>query len=159
MPSISRRDAVGFMGVGVVAAGLVTGGAEAPAVDAAVVQEALGAVRVGTKFARWTVTGIQAQAGALSLTVAGEDGKAFDLEVMARDSSLAARPPAETDHLAVYVRNGGDGWLPTAEEQGLAAMTLADVITTQGLSGRIEGLLTHSQRIAMHRDVLMGSAA
>jgi len=42
----------------------------------------------------------------------------FRLEILARDRSpLAVRPPGETEHFAVFVQNGGDGWSPTAEEQ------------------------------------------
>ena len=44
--------------------------------------------------------------------------------------------------------NSGDGWLPTVEEQGLAAMTLAQILETNGKGGPVDGLLTHADRTA-----------
>jgi hypothetical protein len=52
------------------------------------------------------------------------------------------------------VCNGGDGWHPTIEEQGLAAMTLASLLEKHGQTGPIEGLLTHADRVVAHGDVL-----
>jgi hypothetical protein len=56
--------------------------------------------------------------------------------------------------LAVFVPNGGNGWMPTVEEQGLAAMTLAALLEKHGQTGPIEGLLTFAERVAAHGDVL-----
>src|SRR5262245_51381711 len=159
MPSsISRRSAVGALGVGVLAGTLIQRGDDQAVETVATVgaADALGPIQVGTRFARWTVVAVDPIVdGALALTVAGEDGHQFRLELLARDASpLAPRPPAETDHLAIYVSNGGDGWLPTMEEQGLAAMTLADVLRLRGIDAPIDGLLTHAAHVAAHREAV-----
>jgi hypothetical protein len=160
---ISRRAAVGLLGASAAAgtwvADKVNEAATASA-DAAFAGEA-SALRVGERFGRWTVRSVSGvRDGALSVGVAGADGHAFVLEILARDASpLAPRPPASTDALAIFVRNGGDGWSPTIEDQGLAAMTLASALTARGLGGPVAGLLTHAERVARHRDTLIGAAA
>ena len=63
-----------------------------------------------------------------------------------------------TEGLAIYVSNGGDGWLPTEEEQGLAAMTLAHVLSTSGRGGAIDALLTQADRVVRHHATLLGEA-
>lgn len=114
-------------------------------------------LRAGERFGRWTVRSVSAvKAGAVRVGVAGADDREFVLEILARDASpLAPRPPASTDALAIFVRNGGDGWAPTIEDQGLAAMTLASALTARAQGGPIAGLLTHSERVVRHRDTLM----
>jgi hypothetical protein len=110
----------------------------------------LAPLAVGSRFARWTVTAIHpVEDGAMSVVVRAQDGHEFSLEIVARDASpLAARPPAAVGALAIHVCNAGDGWMPTAEEQGLAAMTLAQVIEANGKGEAASGLLTHAERIA-----------
>jgi len=114
-------------------------------------------VEVGARFGRWTVSAVHPIAdGTLPIGVRDADQHELVLEVLARDSSLLApKPPAATEGLAIFVRNGGDGWLPTAEEQGLAAMGLADLLTTSGRGGAIAGLLTHGDRLLAHHATLM----
>ena len=172
MPAnISRRSAVGLMGAGSLAGVLVSRLESAPAraqaaplsgaagatVDASGVAD-LSPIQVGARFGRWTVTAIQPiEDGALRIGCKGADEHEFVLEVLARDASpLAPRPPATTDGLAVYVSNGGDGWLPTQEEQGLAAMTLAHVLSTNGKGGAIGALLTQADRVVAHHAKLLG---
>ncbi len=92
--------------------------------------------------------------GRLRVDVREADGHEFALDILARDPGTAARPPAEVGALAIYVCNGGDGWLPTAEEQGLAAMTLAQLLDKHGQTGAIAGLLTHGARVVAHGDIL-----
>ncbi|APR79798.1 Hypothetical protein A7982_05145 [Minicystis rosea] len=115
-------------------------------------------LQVGQRFARWTVAAVHpVRDGALHIEVKGADDHAFVLELLAPDASaLAPRPPAATEGLAIFVRNGGDGWLPTAEEQGLAAMTLADLLSKSGQGGPVAGLLTYSERFARHHELLTG---
>ncbi len=148
---ISRRTALG-LGAGVLAGAMIAGAAPTSNVTVATSPEALLApLTVGSRFARWTVAAIHpVEDGAMSLTIRAQDGHEFSLEVLARDASpLAARPPAAVGALAIHVCNAGDGWLPTAEEQGLAAMTLAQVIDANGKGEVVAGLLTHSERIAL----------
>jgi hypothetical protein len=114
-------------------------------------------LQAGSKFGRWTIDAVHpVENGGLRIDVHGDDGHRFTLEVLARDASpLAVRPPAHTEALAIYVCNGGDGWLPTAEEQGLAAMTLASALSLHGQGGPIAGLLTHAERVVAHREAIM----
>jgi hypothetical protein len=156
MPSrITRRSAIGFLGVGGLAGALselpASRPATAPTAAAGSMPEAL---RAGTRFGRWEIATVHPVVrGALRVDVHGRDGHAFALEILARDPS-PARPPAEVGELAIYVTNGGDGWLPTVEEQGLAAMGLARLLETRGQTGAIDGLLTHGERVIAHGDVL-----
>jgi hypothetical protein len=139
-------------------AGQAAGLSEGAPLAAAVGAEGSLQLRVGQRFGRWTVSAVHPlYDGALHVDVKGEDEHQFVLEILARDlSPLAPRPPAVTDGLAIFVRNGGDGWLPTAEEQGLAAMTLAHALSTSAQGGPVAGLLTYSERFARHQDTLTG---
>jgi hypothetical protein len=157
--SISRRSTLGLLGAGALAGALLarvenTAEAAGTVVGA---QELLSPLKVGSAFARWTVAAIHPLAdGAIIMTVRAQDGHEFNLEVLARDASpFAQRPPAETGELAIYVCNGGDGWLPTQEEQGLAAMTLAQMLESNGKGARVPGLMTHSERVSEHRKALL----
>jgi len=159
--TVSRRMVVGLLGSGV---------ALAPAVGQALAREASGdpsdVVRAllaplgpGEKIGRFTVEAIRPLAeGAVTVSVSGEDGAAFQLEILARDASpLAPRAPGETSRFAVYVRNGGDGFAPTNEEQGLAAMALAAIVKRNeaSVSEGAAGFLTHEQRFSQHRRSLV----
>ena len=148
---ISRRTALG-LGAGVLAGAMIAGAApDAMSVTTATPSAALLApLTVGSRFARWTVAAIHpVKDGALSVLIQARDGQEFSLEVFARDASpLAPQPPAAVGALAIHVCNAGDGKLPTAEEQGLAAMTLARVIAANGKGEAASGLLTHAERIA-----------
>lgn len=157
--SISRRSTLGLLGAGALAGALLAR-VENTAEAAEMVMgadELLSPLKVGSAFARWTVAAIHPLAdGAIVMTVRAQDGHEFNLEVLARDTSaFAQRPPAETGELAIYVCNGGDGWLPTKEEQGLAAMTLAQVLESNGKGARVAGLLTHSERVSEHHKALL----
>jgi hypothetical protein len=147
---ISRRSALGFS-AGVLAGAMITGAKPSSDAAASIAPEALLApLAVGSRFARWTVAAIHPiQLGALNVLIRAQDGHEFLLEVLARDASaLALRPPAEVGELSIYVCNAGNGWMPTAEEQGLAAMTLAQVLEANGKGAPVTGLLTHAERIA-----------
>ena len=153
LDGISRRNALG-LGAGVLAGAAIIGAATTSSVvgtSAPVTPEALlTPLKVGSRFARWTVAAIHpVEHGALTVAVRAEDGHEFSLEVLARDTSpLAPRPPASVGELSIYVCNSGDGWLPTMEEQGLAAMTLAQILDANGKGAPVEGLLTHADRMA-----------
>lgn len=152
--TISRRFAVGLLGASGLA-GVLAGHSVSDSV-AGVAQGP--ALAVGQRFARWTISAVHPiQDGALRVGVKGADDHEFTLEILARDTSpLAVQPPACTEALAIFVRNGGDGWAPTAEEQGLAAMTLAQALSVSGQGGAIAGLLTHSERVVRHEATLIG---
>ena len=148
---ISRRTALG-LSAGVLAGAMIAGVASTSNVKVAISPDALlSPLTVGARFARWTVAAIHPVAdGAMSVVVRAQDGHEFSLDIVARDASpFAARPPAAVGALAIHVCNSGDGWLPTAEEQGLAAMTLAQVIEANGKGEAASGLLTQSERIAL----------
>jgi hypothetical protein len=144
---ITRRSAMGLLGAGGLAGAL-------PCVSDVPSQERE-VLRAGTGFGRWTIAAVHpVERGALRVDVRGRSGEQFALEILARDPSPSSHPPAEVGALAIYVCNGGDGWLPTTEEQGLAAMTLAALLEKHGKAGPIEGLLTHGERVVAHGDVL-----
>lgn len=172
MPFISRRVLVGFLGGGLAVAPFLRGVlgratdvvASPPATDdgesLASNGLALGLLAplvAGSRFARWTIARVSPlERGALTVVVRGDDRREFSLEVLARDDSpLASRAPGRTARFAVFVANGGDGYVPTVEEQGLAAMTLATLISRNECAALSEGFLTHAERIAQHRDGLL----
>jgi hypothetical protein len=159
---------VGAIGAGVVVAPLFASGAVSiePAVTPASPTlgstegsgnpaELIAPLRAGSKLARWTIVEVQPLLhGALTVVVRGEGEHTFAVEVLARDSSpLSIKPPAETQHFAVHVRNGGDGWQPTVEDQGLAAMTLAQVIVMNEDAVGAAGFLTHAERYVRHAEL------
>lgn len=158
--TISRRGAVGVFGATAVAVPLIGHlGAESPETGeqgSTSPADLFAPLRPGSRLARWQVVAIGAMvAGAVTVELRGDDGQTFRLEVLARDPShLAPRPPGLTERLAVYVANGGDGWLPTVEDQGLAAMTLAEVIRANE-ARHAHGFLTHAQRVAVEGDRLL----
>jgi hypothetical protein len=160
---ITRRAAMGVLGAGGLAGSLVGRGtpllpADAPA-NAGDTPAPSGAfpaaLHPGARFGRWSIARIHpVEHGALRVDVREANGHEFALEILARDPAPTSRPPAEVGALAFYVCNGGDGWLPTVEEQGLAAMTLAALLEKHGQTGAIPGLLTHQERVVLHADVL-----
>jgi hypothetical protein len=165
--NVSRRLFVGVVGSGVIATPVVASLSSTPA-NAADLEAAQVAMReriaqllrplaAGSRFAKWTIAQIDPMVGgAISVKIRSDEQHTFDLEIMARDTSaLAQKPPAETAKFAVFVVNGGDGWSPTHEEQGLAAMTLAKIVEKNEHAVELAGLLTHAQRIRRHADALL----
>jgi len=148
---ISRRTALG-LGAGVLAGAMISGVAPTSKATVAMSPDALlSPLTVGARFARWTVAAIHpVEDGAISVVIRAQDGHEFSLDIVARDASpFAARPPAAVGALAIHVCNSGDGWSPTTEEQGLAAMTLAQVIEANGKGEAASGLLTQADRLAL----------
>lgn len=111
----------------------------------------------GARLLSWEVVAIEPlERGAVRVQLRGESSVAFSIEVLARDGSpLAQRPPAETAQFAIYVNNGGDGRMPTVEEQGLAAMALSQIVARNEPHVSLEGFLTHRDRIAEHPVALL----
>jgi hypothetical protein len=157
---ISRRAFVGGVGGAVlgapVAAALAPGVAEASPRGA----ELLRPLCAGSRFGRWTLVRIgPLDRGAVTVRVRAADGAEFNLEILARDPSpLVSAPPASTARFAVYVCNGGDGTLATAEEQGLAAMALATVVAGNEPAAPADGFLTHAARLWTHPRGLVRAA-
>lgn len=165
--NVSRRLFVGVVGSGVIGAPVVASLTADPAMaaehEAAYVAmreqiaQLLRPLEAGSRFAKWTVAQIDPIVdGMISVKIRSDEQHTFDLEIMARDTSaLAQKPPAETAKFAIFVVNGGDGWSPTREEQGLAAMTLAKIVEKNEHAVDLPGMLTHAERIRHHRDALM----
>lgn len=164
--SISRRRVVGLLGGSVALAPAIAKAFTARAeplssglsADGAADRSALLApLCEGSRLRGWNVTSISPLVGgAVTVALASDDGHAFHLEVLARDGSpLASKPPAQTARFAVFVRNEGDGWVPTVEEQGLAAMALGAIVQRNEGSADASGFLTHAERLAKHGDALL----
>lgn len=111
----------------------------------------------GSKLLAWEVVTIEPLVmGAVKVQLRGESGAAFGVEVLARDSSpLALAPPGRTERFAVYVNNGGDGRSATAEEQGLAAMALAQIVARNEEHVATDGFMTQGERLAGHSLALL----
>lgn len=157
--TVSRRFVMGVLGSSVAAGPLLARAAEAPGVPGktAVAETLVAPLRPGAPLGRWVVRRVGPMAlGAVTVTLAGADGHEFHVEILARDPSpRAPQPPAATARFALHVRNGGDGWLPTCEEQGLAAMALARVLLENEQAIDAAGFLTHAERIARHGAALL----
>lgn len=165
--NVSRRLFVGVMGSGVIAApavvSLSTSHANAADHEAAYVAmreriaQLLRPLEAGSRFAKWTVAQVDPLVdGAVSVKIRSDEQHTFNLEIMARDNSaLAQKPPAQTAKFAIFVVNGGDGWSPTREEQGLAAMTLAKIVEKNEQALDLPGLLTHAERLQRHASALL----
>lgn len=120
-------------------------------------RQLLSPLAAGSRLLDWEVDAIEPLAmGAVRVRLRGDSDVAFGVEVLARDASpLAPRPPAQTDRFALYVNNGGDGRMPTAEEQGLAAMALAQIVARNELHVSAEGFLTQTERLEAHPVALL----
>jgi hypothetical protein len=156
-PNVSRRLFVGMLGSSVLAAPALRDAAASPSPAAGAAEQLLHPLRPGSRLARWTLVSIEPFArGALGLVLEAERDHLFRLEILARDRSpIGARPRAETEHFAIFVENGGDGWSPTIEEQGIAAMAVATLIRRNEAPRLSASFLTHSERIARHPGALL----
>ncbi|MCK6586065.1 MAG: hypothetical protein HUU21_31320 [Polyangiaceae bacterium] len=159
--TVSRRMIVGLLGSGVALAPAVghalAGEALAPSPESDVGKALLAPLAPGDTIGRWKVEAIrQLDEGAVTIAVSGGDRRSFELEILARDPSpIAPRAPGETSRFAIFVRNGGDGFVPTDEEQGLAAMALAEIVRRNEAKVSAEGFLTHEGRFTKHRRSLV----
>lgn len=165
---VSRRLVLGTLTTGVVGASLASASFATSAdlalegvseVTAQGPREAalLAPLAAGSQILDWKVVAIEPlEMGAVRVQLAGESGVAFAVEVLARDGSpLAAKPPARTEKFALHVSNGGDGRVPTIEDQGLAAMALAQIVARNEAAVSDEGFLTHGARIEAHRVAML----
>jgi hypothetical protein len=130
---VSRREALGALGLG--AAAVAGTGLPAVAVAAPVHRSAaqglLAPLAVGSALGRWIIDEVHpVEAGSMSLVLHdSRGGEPFQLDVCAREATPGApEGPGVTEHFSVYVSNNGNGNLDTVENQGLAAMAVADVV-------------------------------
>ena len=165
--SVSRRIVVGALAGGLVGAQVSTmslapdaNGASKTLAGAQPIpaeRRLLSPLAAGSQLLAWEVIAIEPlELGAVRVELRGGEGVAFRIEVLARDASpLALKPPAETERFALYVSNGGDGRMATVEQQGLAAMALAQIVAANEPHLSSEGFLTHRERIAEHPVALL----
>lgn len=66
----------------------------------------------------------------------------------------AAQAPAHTDNLDLFLVNEGNGSVPTHEPHGLAAMALAQSLRSFDAQLGALPLLTRSERLSRHREVI-----
>jgi hypothetical protein len=157
---VSRRAVLGLSAAGALVAsgvgitGLLTGA------DPAACDKLLFPLKPGSALGPWTVLKIgPRQHGAIEVELRSQDGSSFVLEILALDRSpSAAAPPGQTKHLAVHVRNRGDGASPTDENHGISAMALAEVIAANESAESAVGLLTLAERLEKHADILFSAA-
>jgi len=92
-------------------------------------------------------------AGAVSVQLSGDDGELFYVDICARDRGHNAPvAPASTDLCDLFVANEGSGHDPTIENQGLAAMALAEVVRSNERDVDMNGMLTLTARLENHGD-------
>jgi hypothetical protein len=111
----------------------------------------------GTRLDRWTLEAVHpVTLGAVPVVMATQDGRRFQVDVLARDPQGPASV-ASTAHLSLFVQNQGDGSTRTDEEQGLGAMVLADALRQRENAGApIPELLTLDERHRRHPDGSFG---
>lgn len=173
---VSRREAAQVLGLGAaVSAGLVSGVGNAAPVERSAVSagaarsnpeessavvsatprvedQLVSPLAAGSQLGRWTVLAVlPLRDGAVSVALAHGNGERFQLDVVARG---AASAPGASELFQVMVVNRGDGSTSTREDEGLAAMALADVIRSNEHSVDRAGFLSLEQRAKRARDHL-----
>ncbi|MFW5740114.1 MAG: hypothetical protein ACOC1F_07090 [Myxococcota bacterium] len=159
----TRRELVGWLGAtALVAPSLVTaspavaGPAHEPARDPARLSagDLLAPLAIGSQIGAWTVVRFGAlHAGAVGVELRGPAGDAFHIDICARDTTLGSpSAPASTDRCELFVANEGSGHDPTQEQQGLAAMALAEIVRTHEHQLDLSGLLTLRERLTRYGD-------
>ncbi len=169
MDKLSRRQMVGMVGA---AAALASSGV-AMAAPAALARRKekdvatprptaeqanrvalLAPLQAGSTLGAWTVLGIlPVRAGAITVGLRGASGDTFYIDVCVREDA-GPNPPARTDRCDIFVANEGNGGLPTVESHGLAAMAVAEIVRANEHSAGIDGLMTHTARLAEYGDAV-----
>ena len=108
---------------------------------------ALSASAVGLRVADFEVVRESTHLGAIVLDVASPRGDSFSVLVCAKG---AERGVAETDAVALFLRNDGAGDTPTHELHGRVVMSLAELMRPLDAAYASRGLLTLSERLAKH---------
>lgn len=146
---LSRREATRMIGAGVAASAAIVGStvpaqatswakmaapaggagqadAQVTSAERLLADQLVAPIKAGTALGDWQIARVRSlDAGAVTVLVTGASGS-FQLDVVRRSAS--PQSPGVTERFEVMVMNQGDGMKPTAEEQGLAAMALAEVI-------------------------------
>lgn len=160
---VSRRSAVGMIGMGAAAAATVAGGGIASAATRPVVDpytdprsrvaQLVAPLTPGAALGAWTVVALHdVSDGAASVVFAGADNAKFQVDICARDVRAEVdRGPAQTDHFDLFVANEGDGETATAEAQGLAAMALEQIVRSNEATVDRNGYQTLAQRRTLAR--------
>ena len=164
---VSRRQCVGWIGATVALAPTVAAASAGREVPEEPTEPACAAVLsasvllhplvIGSQIGSWRIEGLgQLHAGAVSVQLSGVDGEKFHIDICARDDVPGAPvPPARTDLCDLFVANEGAGSDPTKEDQGLAAMALAEVIRSHEHRVVLHGLLTLRARLEFHGDCVV----
>ncbi|MFO0550531.1 MAG: hypothetical protein U0271_19205 [Polyangiaceae bacterium] len=110
-------------------------------------EELLSPLKPGDRVGRWSLVSVQPSSrGSLMLELETSDQDSFRLEVLAREDA-GPQAPGESRFFSVFVRNAGQGHVRTSEEHGLAAMTLASLISTNETEDRARLLTSLTRRV------------
>ena len=125
--------------------------------DAEPALDLIAPLQPGSSIGAWKVKAVTAvRAGALTVSLVDSAGRAFAVDLCARDDMPGAPvSPARTARFDLFVANGGDGAMPTREEHGLAAMALAEVVRTNEQRMAIPGVMTQRARVKRYGDQIV----
>jgi hypothetical protein len=94
-----------------------------------------GELRDGSAVERWTIVRVyDLRAGAIPVVMATGDGARYQVDLLRRDPN-GPSGVAETDAVALFIANAGDGGSSTPEEQGLGIMALAEALKKREAEG------------------------
>jgi hypothetical protein len=108
------------------------------------------------ELGNWSIQKVQApMLGAIPVVMRSPAGESFQVDVLARDSSLPGI--ADTKHFSLFVANNGNGSKSTDELQARGAKILAHHLSRTERSGTpLPSLLTLAQRSSRHPDGTFG---
>jgi hypothetical protein len=109
-------------------------------------------IEPGALFAGSVVTSVeQVSPGTLAVHLRDPAGQRFTVDLLGHDPTSPG--VARAGSVEAYLSNDGDGVLATVEEQGLAAMAIADSLADKERSGvRLPSLLTLRERAERRRN-------
>jgi hypothetical protein len=91
----------------------------------------------GSKLDRWTIVSVfDVHNGAIPVLLATADGTRIHVDLLRRDPA-GPRGMAETQQLALFVSNHGDGGTSTPEEQAQGVQALAAALTARESGGAV----------------------
>jgi hypothetical protein len=163
MDKLTRRQMVGMVGAaaalassGQAVAGQLARPARGPSAPPAPSGVSLVApLALGSQLGAWRVVGIVgARAGAVTIGLESDATKRFFLDVCLRDDN-GPTPPARTTRCDIFVANEGNGAVPTVEDQGLAALAVAELVRANENGCDLSGLMTQRARLAAFGDSVL----